>query len=350
MHTGGHSHVGFVTSLCIHHLSDLNGVGDTALSVAFDGHRSCKWTRNKSVPFGENWAPGDVVACALDLDNGHVEFFLNGVSLGVAFASLPRSGLVYYPALSLAHAERCTLNFGALPLQFVYRNSQTQRLYQAVEPPPPAASVGTAEFLAAALERICTATVNPAHCRPDPPQDLMGLCDKILGIPDWTEQGHPPASNQEPRGPRGRGADAASGAQRLWAKGFSVSSWAVQATEAVTGPLLAVVLAADASAHWRYLTQVSLVRLLESLVRGGAGGSAGEGGRLGEGAAVYAIGLLGIVMPSEVACRLWPDVWELLARRCLQCRSLGPTSDCPEPVLPCPLSVANVLGWFVKCV
>ena len=40
MHTGGHAHVGFVTSHCIHHLSDLNGVGDTALSVAFDGHDS----------------------------------------------------------------------------------------------------------------------------------------------------------------------------------------------------------------------------------------------------------------------------------------------------------------------
>ena len=275
MHTGGHAHVGFVTSHCIHHLSDLNGVGDTALSVAFDGHRSCKWTRNKAVPFGENWAPGDVVACALDLESGHVEFFLNGASLGVAFANLPRSGLVYYPALSLAHAERCTLNFGALPLQFVYRNSQTQRLYQAMEPPPPAASIRTAEFLASALERICTATVNPAHCRPDPPQDLMGLCDKILGVADWTEPGNPPVSHTGPPGHQGRVADAAPGTQRLWAKGFAVGSWAVQATEAVTGPLLAVVLGAAASAQ-RYLTQVyntprvPAITRLECLWCGGA--------------------------------------------------------------------------------
>lgn len=51
-----------------------------------------------------------------------ITFFRNGVSLGVAFASVRRPpvapGLAYFPAISLSHGERCEINFGARPMAF----------------------------------------------------------------------------------------------------------------------------------------------------------------------------------------------------------------------------------------
>ena len=43
------------------------GVGDDVYSWAFDGYRRLRWHRD-SVAWGHKWKAGDVVGCAVDLD------------------------------------------------------------------------------------------------------------------------------------------------------------------------------------------------------------------------------------------------------------------------------------------
>merc|ERR1712188_255098 len=54
------------------------GVGDDSHSIAYDGKRKLKWHNGRSQPFGDRWKAGDVVCCAANLDDGVVQFALNG--------------------------------------------------------------------------------------------------------------------------------------------------------------------------------------------------------------------------------------------------------------------------------
>lgn len=69
--------------------------------------------------YGQPWAPGDVIGCCLDLDKGELSFCRNGVSMGIAYSSVRtlKTGLGYFPAISLSHGERCHLNFGSQPFR-----------------------------------------------------------------------------------------------------------------------------------------------------------------------------------------------------------------------------------------
>ena len=53
-------------------------------------------------PYGEAWAAGDVIGCALDLDGGTVSFTRNGRDMGQAFTDIRRP-LSYFPAISLSY-------------------------------------------------------------------------------------------------------------------------------------------------------------------------------------------------------------------------------------------------------
>ncbi|CAK1543566.1 unnamed protein product [Leptosia nina] len=94
------------------------GVGDTANSYGYDGGRVRKWNVATS-PYGVAWLPGDVIGSCLDLDRGTLEFFRNGVTLGVAFDKVTHgTGLAYFPAVSLAMQEHLYANFGHVPFVF----------------------------------------------------------------------------------------------------------------------------------------------------------------------------------------------------------------------------------------
>ena len=54
--------------------------------------------------YGEAWAQGDVIGCAIDLDVGTVAFLRNGAHLGFAFEGIRRP-LAYFPAASLSYGE-----------------------------------------------------------------------------------------------------------------------------------------------------------------------------------------------------------------------------------------------------
>lgn len=96
------------------------GVGDDKNSWAYDGDRANmgqgRWHKLKPTPFGRNWAAGDYVGFALDMDRRIMSFGLNGrydVPMGVGFKDfLVDTGLT--PAVTPAHSS-WTMNFGETP-------------------------------------------------------------------------------------------------------------------------------------------------------------------------------------------------------------------------------------------
>ena len=80
-----------------------DGVGDDAVSFAFDGCRQSKWTNGVAEAYGKGWAPGDVVGCFLDLDDRSIAFSLNGTHLGTAFQNIGPGP--FFPAASIEDHE-----------------------------------------------------------------------------------------------------------------------------------------------------------------------------------------------------------------------------------------------------
>ncbi|XP_047540342.1 E3 ubiquitin-protein ligase RNF123-like [Vanessa atalanta] len=114
--TKGIMQIGWCTSSCTFSMD--TGVGDTAHSYAYDGGRVRKWNVATS-QYGQSWLPGDVIGSCIDLDKGTLEYYRNGVSLGLAFDKVAHgSGLAYFPAVSLAMQEHLYANFGHVPFIF----------------------------------------------------------------------------------------------------------------------------------------------------------------------------------------------------------------------------------------
>ncbi|CAB4039894.1 E3 ubiquitin- ligase RNF123-like, partial [Paramuricea clavata] len=114
--TRGIMQLGWATVSC--QFTNEEGVGDTADSYAYDGHRVRKWNLSASA-YGEEWMAGDVIGCTFDIDKGEISYYRNGVNMGVAYPDVPRgAGVAYFPAVSLSYCESCQLNFGATPFIF----------------------------------------------------------------------------------------------------------------------------------------------------------------------------------------------------------------------------------------
>jgi len=103
-----------------------NGVGDDALSWSIDGYRKLRWHGGLSSKWPiENWKIGDVVCCAVDIDNRVMRFALNGQwsSNGddTAFSGFTfKDGSGIAPAVSFGNGQRLRMNLGApgTPLKF----------------------------------------------------------------------------------------------------------------------------------------------------------------------------------------------------------------------------------------
>ncbi|XP_043273679.1 E3 ubiquitin-protein ligase RNF123-like isoform X1 [Venturia canescens] len=120
--------IGWGTAQC--KFSHESGVGDTVTSFAYDGNRVRKWNVT-TYKYGEAWLSGDIIGCALDLDEGCVSFYRNGRNLGVAFENIPRgAGIAYFPTVSLAFTENLMANFGSTPLKYPVKG------YEAPQAPP----------------------------------------------------------------------------------------------------------------------------------------------------------------------------------------------------------------------
>lgn len=91
------------------------------------------------------------MGCCLDLEAGTVTFYRNGQSLGVAYDRVRtlQPSLAYFPAVSLSHTERCSLNFGSKP--FVY----PVQGYQPLQTPPDVSVTQEAQYYCSCLARLC---------------------------------------------------------------------------------------------------------------------------------------------------------------------------------------------------
>eukprot|EP01119_Soliformovum_irregulare_P017292 TRINITY_DN5115_c0_g1_i2.p1 TRINITY_DN5115_c0_g1~~TRINITY_DN5115_c0_g1_i2.p1 ORF type:complete len:2108 (+),score=625.85 TRINITY_DN5115_c0_g1_i2:350-6673(+) len=94
------------------------GVGDDAFSWCFDGGRQRKWhnARWSAYATDEKLNSGDVIGCAIDLDQKKMDFFLNGQPLGEAFNNFDTSKGIC-PAASFRTDLILDFNFGARPFE-----------------------------------------------------------------------------------------------------------------------------------------------------------------------------------------------------------------------------------------
>ena len=394
--TGGHVQVGWVTSQC--HLSHVSAVGHTPLSVVFDGQRGMMWSGSEAQAVAERWVPGDMVSCCLDLDRGEARFYLNSRPLGLPLTNVRGGrGLVYYPALSMAYAQKCTLNFGGVPLTFCHtfplppgldKSSQTpqveraatnpvlmQELAPALESAPAEERRASALYLAGCLARVCKRCANPALQPED--QDVLALCDALVcRPPDLRHALHlrpalqRPAACRAGAGKREARADkGGGGGGRVWTAGMAPGAWALLAAEAIAVPLLALLDSSSASTPLRpqptcergrvekgevtvqgshanatspatplgiqpcFLTREALVGMLISLCAPTANSREAPAGYDSKAAAVYGIGLLATVMDDEQARLLWPDVFQGVAERCGRSGVVGCGCDSAAPLL-----------------
>lgn len=81
--------------------------------------------------YGEPWLTGDIIGCALDMNEGTIDFYRNGRNLGRAFENVPKgAGIAYFPTVSLAFTENLTANFGSVPFRYPVEG------YQPLQTPP----------------------------------------------------------------------------------------------------------------------------------------------------------------------------------------------------------------------
>lgn len=131
--------IGWCSAKC--KFTDDTGVGDTPNSYGLDGSKQRLWNvktkkwvifmvflcisspfkeLNPSMNrrFGPFWRSGDVYGVCIDMDNGRIEYYRNGVGLGEAFCNIERGpGVALFPAVSLAVNETVVANFGGSPFR-----------------------------------------------------------------------------------------------------------------------------------------------------------------------------------------------------------------------------------------
>lgn len=110
------------------------GVGDHVHSWSYDGNRQRRWNSGSS-PYGDRWKIDDVIGCLLDLDQGKMHFYRNGVDLGCAYSDIKVDPLrplsAFVPAISLERSEIITVNLGNRP--FVYPPTNASGVIDAME-------------------------------------------------------------------------------------------------------------------------------------------------------------------------------------------------------------------------
>eukprot|EP01113_Clastostelium_recurvatum_P010212 TRINITY_DN15028_c0_g1_i1.p1 TRINITY_DN15028_c0_g1~~TRINITY_DN15028_c0_g1_i1.p1 ORF type:complete len:1218 (-),score=158.09 TRINITY_DN15028_c0_g1_i1:25-3678(-) len=167
--TGGIQQLGWVPPNCP--FTEEEGVGDSHDSYAYDGQRIKKWNQACGT-YGEKWAPGDVIGCCLDADQGEISFYRNGRALGVAFKGIRThtQGLAYFPGVSMSFAERSLVNLGARPLRYPLQGFLPLQA--------PAEGRTSCDYLVSSLERL--ATLLSSDAGPIDPADALIVAGHIV--------------------------------------------------------------------------------------------------------------------------------------------------------------------------
>lgn len=122
--TPGLMQIGWATDLFTGNADAGEGVGDDASSWAIDGYRQARWHKGIRTPWNIGpWRAGDVVCCAIDLNNSIMRFALNGnwSDQDAPFYgfNIPSDHGVA-PAASFSRNEKLRFNFGAPGTPFKY--------------------------------------------------------------------------------------------------------------------------------------------------------------------------------------------------------------------------------------
>eukprot|EP01035_Chromulina_nebulosa_P017758 gene17758-23358_t len=120
LHSSGCIQIGWVDLAYAGVADSGQGVGDDIHSWAYDGWRTHLW-HEISTDWGGRWSVGDVVGCAVDLDNNDISFYLNGfgleIGMGLAYSNIKYHGGIY-PCISFNKREKVQFNFGSVPFHF----------------------------------------------------------------------------------------------------------------------------------------------------------------------------------------------------------------------------------------
>lgn len=150
--------IGWCSSKCT--FTQDTGVGDTKNSYGFDGSKQRVWhvhTRK----YGPYWRSGDVFGICLNMDDGKIEYYRNGISLGIAFDDVSTGpGIALFPAVSLAFDDSLTANFGGSPFRHPVDDYKPLQMR-------PVAKIEKADFLLNHLVNIARviSTNRPQKCR-----------------------------------------------------------------------------------------------------------------------------------------------------------------------------------------
>lgn len=95
------------------------GIGDDEYSIAYDGCRNLIWYEAESIPHTlQQWKPGDILGCLLNIDREEVIFSLNGVALGPNSQLFKSAKSGFFAAASFMSFQQCEFNFGSKPFHF----------------------------------------------------------------------------------------------------------------------------------------------------------------------------------------------------------------------------------------
>ncbi|MEK3922242.1 SPRY domain-containing protein [Paenibacillus sp. FSL K6-2393] len=77
----------------------------------------------ENITYGTAWAVGNIIGVALDLDNGTLEFYRNGISMGISHTNLLGMGEVFpFFKSGVNTSKQITVNFGATPFSYPIPN------------------------------------------------------------------------------------------------------------------------------------------------------------------------------------------------------------------------------------
>lgn len=123
----GIARIGWSTAFFVPNIAMRHGVGDCRHSFGIHTHRKVAW-HGIPKPYGKRFSEGDIIGCALDLENAQMEYFCNGISLGTAESNITKSQdesgkleNVYYfvPAFSMCDKCEITARFHPSSISFL---------------------------------------------------------------------------------------------------------------------------------------------------------------------------------------------------------------------------------------
>ncbi|EFO22162.2 hypothetical protein LOAG_06326 [Loa loa] len=120
--TSGVMQIGFATKQSRFSNHEGYGIGDDDCSIAYDGCRQLIWHNADFMKIEhDHWKAGDVLGCLLNLQDGYVQFYLNGLSLRQphrAFLDRRNENSGFFAAASFMSFQQCRFNFGLKPFKF----------------------------------------------------------------------------------------------------------------------------------------------------------------------------------------------------------------------------------------